>query len=239
MKNIFLACFAAVLLFANSFAQGEVNYFAFYADKPIIIDGIADESVWQAGLWYNIDQLYLGEANANFSGRFKTAWLGNQIYFLVEIIDSNLTNFISQNFSEYWQGDCIEIFIDEALNKSDHHQNNKAFAYHIMHTGEVIDIDTDGSSKIFPDTAKIAIKQDGNKYTWEIALNVYSEKYNPNIKNNKKALVKLFAGKKLGLTLAYGDNNGEGREAFYGSAAGQGDTGYLTSEKFGILELVK
>lgn len=221
----------------NLYAQDKGCYYAVKADVKIKIDGVGDENFWQKVQWYPIDELYLGEAKEIFSGRFKAAWRDNQIYLLVEITDDNLTNSLADGFENYWQGDYVEVFIDEALHKAEHYQNNNAFAYHIMHTGEVIDIDTDGKPKIFQDTASFAIKKDGSKYVWEIALNVYSNKYNPNAADNKKALVKLRKGKKLGFTVAYGDNNGYGREAFYGSTPEQGDSGYMTSEKFGTLEL--
>ena len=239
MNKTILAVAVLMLFSLTLFAQDKGHCFAVYADKKIKIDGVCKEPFWQKAQWYAIDELYLGEAKESFSGRFKAAWRGNQIYLLVEVTDDNLTNSLADGFENYWQGDYVEVFIDEALNKSEHYQNNKAFAYHIMHTGEVIDIDNDGSPKIFSDTVKFEISKDGKKYTWEIVLNVYSEKYNPNSRKNKKALVELFSGKKLGFTVAYGDNNGAGREAFYGSNPGQGDSGYTDSERFGILELAE
>jgi len=244
MKNFrFLGISIGILLITlislYSFADAKGYYKAVKANQEIIIDGIGNEAFWQKARWYPIDEVYLGEANANYSGRFKAAWKDNQIYLLIEITDNNLTNSLADGFESYWQGDCVEIFIDEAQYRADHQQNHNAFTYHLMNTGEVIDIDTDNVAKIFPDTAKFQIKKNSSKYTWEIALNVYSNEYNPSVKDNSKALVQLNAGKKLGFTVAYGDNNGEGREAFYGSTPGQGDTGYLTSEKFGVLELVK
>lgn len=239
MVRKFAAFLIVLLLSSNAFAQDKGHYYAVKADKIVEIDGKADEKFWQRAEWYPIDELYLGEASESFSGRFKAAWRDNQIYLLVEITDDNLTNSLADGFENYWQGDYVEVFIDEAIRKAEHYQNNNAFAYHIMHTGEVIDIDSDGIAKIFPDTAEFKINKDGNKYVWEIALNIYSDKYSPILEDNKKALVKLHKGKKLGFTVAYGDNNGEGREAFYGSTPGQGDTGYMSSEKFGTLELIK
>lgn len=236
-KPIQVVIFSMFLcLVACSLPKG--SYQAVKADTDIVIDGIGSESFWKKAKWYPIDELYLGEANPNFSGRFKAAWRDNQIYLLVEVTDNNLTNSLADGFENYWQGDYIEVFIDEALNKTDHYQNNKAYAYHIMHTGEVIDIDRDGTPKIFPDTARFTITKGGNKYTWEIVLNVYNESYDPNVKDNSNALVKLYKGKKIGFTVAYGDNNGEGREAFYGSTPNQGDSGYMISEKLGILVLI-
>ena len=239
-KQLIVIITALALLPVSLYAQDKGYYYAVKADKNVKVDGLGDEAFWQRAQWYPIDEVYLGEAKESFSGRFKAAWRGNQIYLLVEVADDNLTNSLADGFENYWQGDCVEIFIDEALNKTDHYQNNKAFAYHIMPAGEVIDIDMDGKARIFPDTASLVIKREGNnKYLLEIVLNVYSEKYDPKAKSNKKALVKLHKGKKLGFTAAYVDNNGNGREAFYGSTPGQGDSGYMTSESFGTLELIK
>jgi hypothetical protein len=55
----------------------------------------------------------------------------------------------------------------------------------------------------------------------------------------EEAAIKLFRGKKLGFTAAYGDNNGRGREAFYGSSPKQCDSGYMIADRFGALELIK
>jgi len=236
-----LAVLAALLFLPLSlFAQSKGYYYAVKAGETVQADNLSDKAFWKRAEWYPMDEPYVGEMKEGLSGRFKAAWEGSQIYLLVEVTDNNLTNFINESFENYWQGDCVEVFIDEALNKCDHYQNNKAFAYHIMNTGETIDIDTDGNAKIFPKTAVLAIKREGNnRYLWQIVLNVYSEKYDPNAKDNTGALVSLYKGKKLGFTVAYADNDGQERTAFYGSTPGQGDSGYETSEHFGTLELIK
>ncbi|AKL98149.1 sugar-binding protein [Endomicrobium proavitum] len=234
----FLIVFAAVIVF-QSCGKAESYYYAQYTADDITIDGQADESAWQKAKWYPINQLYIGQEQADYSGRFKILWKNSVLFLFVEITDNILTNSIADGFENYWQGDCIEIFIDESNSKQDHYQNNNAFAYHILHTGEVIDIDADGQGKIFPDTANFKVLKSGEKYTWEIALTVYDNTYNPNSNLHEKSKVKLTAGKKLGFTVAYGDNDGDGRESFHGSTPNQGDSGYITSEKFATLELVK
>jgi hypothetical protein len=218
--------------------QEQGYYYALYSNEDIKIDNGIKEKIWDKAKWYPIDQCYLGAASDDFSGRFKAVWKDNKIFLLAEITDNLLMNWLKDGFENYWQGDCIEIFIDESRSGGDHYQNNNAFAYHVMHTGEVIDIDTDGHPKIFPDSINFAISKDGNKYIWKMAITVYSNEYDPKAESNENAKVKLFAGKKIGFTVAYGDNNAEGREAFYGSTPGQKDTGYMISDKFGTLELI-
>jgi ribosomal protein L21E len=241
LKKLILSAVVAILPF-NLCAQDtqKKGYcLAVKADEEFNINGSGGEVFWQRAQWYAIDELYLGKAKESFSGRFKVAWRGNQIYLLAEITDDNLTNSLAAGFENYWQGDYVEIFIDEAMRKTKHYKNNKAFAYHVMHTGEVVDIDTDGKPKVFPDSVKFSLESNGSRHLWKMVVNVYSKKYSPEAKGNSKYLVKLKKGKKLGFTVAYGDNNGSGREAFYGSTPGQGDTGYITSEKFGVLELAE
>ncbi|MCL1972429.1 MAG: CBM9 family sugar-binding protein [Endomicrobia bacterium] len=214
-------------------------YYALYSDEDIKINAEVKEKIWEKVAWYPINQCYVGTPSPDFAGRFKVVWRDDKIFLLVEISDKLLMNWLEDGFENYWQGDCVEIFIDESHKGGDHHQNNNAFAYHVMHTGEVIDIDSDGQPKIFPDSVNYVISKNGDKYVWKMAVTVYSNKYDPKSESNESNKIKLFAGKKMGFTVAYGDNNGEGRECFYGSTPGQGDTGYMNSDKFGTLELIK
>jgi hypothetical protein len=219
--------------------QRQAYYRALYCGENIEIDGMPKEKIWQKAAWYPIDQCYLGTPSYSYSGRFKALWKDYYIFLLVEITDNNLTNFLKEGFENYWQGDCIEIFIDEDRLGGQHLQNNNAFAYHCMHTGEVIDIAFDGQAKIFPNSVNYKVSRDGNKYLWEMEITVYGNKYNAAAASNENARIKLFPKKKLGFTVAYGDNNGVGREAFYGSTKGQGDSGYITSDNFGTMELIE
>ncbi|MCL2334443.1 MAG: CBM9 family sugar-binding protein [Endomicrobia bacterium] len=249
-KSIFLSLLISVnILFFQSCTNKEVAnsineekqgyYYALHSDEYIQIDGEAKETIWKKSKWYPINQCYLGTPSNDFFGRFKVAWRGDKIFLLVEISDKTLTNRMKEGFENYWQGDCVEVFIDESNFRGDHHLNNKAYSYHVMHTGEVVDIDADVQPKIFPDTIDFKVKEESkNTHIWEMAITVYSDKYGPKAKSNENAKVQLVAGKKMGFTVAYGDNNGEGRKAFYGSTQGQGDSGYMTSEKFGTLELL-
>ena len=57
--------------------------------RQSVIDGIADELVWEQAEWYPIADRWLGPeyASEDFSGRFKVAWTEQRIYILVEVVD--------------------------------------------------------------------------------------------------------------------------------------------------------
>ena len=79
----------------------------------------------------------------------------------------------------------------------------------------------------------------GPSIEWEIAIDVYDDRYTDNSKNNVP--VELHAGKQMGLMLAYCDNDGsELRENFIGSESvptGPKDRGWIDAGLFGTLEL--
>jgi hypothetical protein len=71
-----LALGAAAPVFADATHYENRNrYVAPRSTEALIIDGVANESVWQAAEWHDIDHRWLGpEYSAeDFSGRFKVA----------------------------------------------------------------------------------------------------------------------------------------------------------------------
>ena len=84
-------------------------------------------------------------------------------------------------------------------------------------------------------------KQQGNKVVWEVAIDIYPDTYVDGSDQNTP--VPLYAGKVMGLMLAYCDNDGsELRENFIGSESvpeGPRDRGWIDAGLFGQLELVE
>ena len=68
------------------------RYLAPHAAIAPVIDGIADELVWEQAEWYPIADRWLGPeyTSEDFSGRFKVAWTEQRIYILVEVVDDIL-----------------------------------------------------------------------------------------------------------------------------------------------------
>ncbi|MBT8102272.1 MAG: CBM9 family sugar-binding protein, partial [Gammaproteobacteria bacterium] len=54
-----------------------------------IIDGVADEAIWQQARWQELKQRWLGpEYTAeDFQGRYKVVWTADKIYILGEFTD--------------------------------------------------------------------------------------------------------------------------------------------------------
>jgi hypothetical protein len=195
---------------------------------------------------------YGAEVDSNeFLGKYKVAWSSqtNLLYFLVEVTDNVFVDgFIPGVTADIYNYDIIEVFIDEdasgglhvfdgeddtALEWGTNAQN--AFAYHIYaefpHEGEVTTEfyvgDLAGTSwetviqadytAHFPE---FALRRSGNTAVWEFSLIVYDDTYDDD--NKEESRVRLYAGKEMGLSLAYCDNDDpdeepKTRDKFFGS----------------------
>ncbi len=238
-----------------------VSFYAFSAtaleakkvSEKMTIDGYANEATWQAASWYPLDQLILGQQPSadDFSGQFKLLWDENRLYLLAEITDDILFDQHADPLYLYWDDDCLEIFIDEDASGGNHQFNFNAFAYHIALDNQVVDIGEPTKTRadnfiLLNDHIKSTWRRSAeqpNKIYWEVAIAVYSDKYQHK-SSEKQQPVKLTLGKKLGFMLAYCDNDGsKNRENFIGSTAitpvnGDKNLGFITADVFEQLHLV-
>ena len=221
--------------------EGRSEYVAPRAASAPIIDGRADDDAWSNAPWRNIDQRWLGpEYTAeDFSGRYKVVWTKDRIFILAEIVDDILFDSHRDPLTQYWDDDCLEIFLDEDFSGGNHQYNHNAFAYHVSLDNQSIDIGTDQSARNYSDHVESQWRQTGDTVVWEIAIQIYGDDYEDDAADNQP--VELFAGKVLGLMLAYCDNDGsELRENFIGSeeiAEGPTDRGWIDAGVFGKLIL--
>jgi len=201
------------------------------------VDGIADEAAWDLAEWRDIKHKWLGpEYSADdFEGRFKLVWTAERLYLLVEFTDDILFDSHRDPLVQYWDDDCLEIFIDEDHSGGDHQFNHNAFAYHMSLDNQAIDIGTDKNARNYSHHTQSRWRQHGNTVIWEVAIDVYDDSYVDDAKDNKP--VRLVAGKVLGLMVAYCDNDGsELRENFIGSESvptGPKDRGWIDAGLFG------
>ncbi len=222
-----------------------------YTASPLNIDGAAQEPAWQQADWHPLSHHIVGDTPtpADFSGRYKLLWDERYLYVLVEVIDDVLYDRYPNPRVQYWDDDCVEIFVDEDASGGKHLYNHNAFAYHIALDGNVADI---GDSKhdnrgviLLNDHLHSAWQRaDSTPYavTWEVALKLYPDSFTTAEPGDP---VTLTAGKEVGFMLAYCDNDGsDTREHFMGSHAitpvdGDKNLGYIDASVFGRLTLVK
>jgi hypothetical protein len=57
---------------------------------------------------------------------------------------------------QYWDDDCLEIFLDEDFSGGDHQYNHNAFAYHVSLDNQAIDIGTDKAARNYSTTSRAA-----------------------------------------------------------------------------------
>ena len=199
----------------------------------------------------------------------------NLLYFLVEVTDNVfIDGFMLGSTADIYNYDIIEVFIDENKSGGFHVFDGKesvglqwgtnaenAFAYHIYapfpkegklttkcFVGDMAgtswaDVKRMNYAAHFPE---FAMRRTGNKAVWEFSLIVYNDTYEDTMVHKESARIQLIAGKVMGLSLAYCDNdhpekNPKERDRFYGSvhvpAAAYNDH-WMNADYFGTVQLV-
>jgi hypothetical protein len=220
---------------------GRSEYRAPQAKRAPTIDGVADEAIWKRARWQGITHRWLGPeySATDFQGRFKVVWTTERIYVLVELVDDVLFDSHRDPLVQYWDDDCLEIFLDEDYSGGDHQYNHNAFAYHVSLDNQAIDIGTDKLPHSYSQHVQSRWQQRGDKVVWELAIDIYTDAYVDG--STKNTPVKLSKGKVMGLMIAWCDNDGsELRENFIGSESAPGenkDRGWIDAGLFGSLVL--
>ncbi|MEM7612683.1 MAG: sugar-binding protein [Pseudomonadota bacterium] len=223
-------------------AHTKSHYAAPQALETPIVDGLADDAVWEQAEWRAINHRWLGPEYAaeDFSGRFKIAWDQQRIYIMVEIVDDILFDAHRDPLVQYWDDDCLEIFVDEDFSGGNHQYNHNAFAYHMSLDNRAIDIGTDEQPRDYTSHTESHWRQHADVMIWEVAISLYPDTYQDDVPDQSP--VALSIGKTIGLMIAYCDNDGsELRENFIGSEAvltGATDRGWIDADLFGAVELV-
>lgn len=220
-----------------------------HTSTPPVVDGKM-EALWQQAPWWPLDKHILGEVpdKDDFSGRFKLLWDQQKLYLLAEIQDDVLADHYPDPKVQYWDDDCLEIFIDSDASGGNHLYSHNAFAYHIGLDNQVADI---GDEREAPQGTVVLLNhhlqsswkranRDPYPIIWEVALNLYPDNYTD---SNPLPPIKLKAQQTLGFMLAYCDADGKGqREHFYGSTDikpvnGDKNLGYISADVFGQYQL--
>ncbi len=222
---------------------GRTHYQAPQALEALVVDGVADEAIWEKAAWRPLNQRWLGPeySRDDFQGRYKVVWTENKLYLLGEFVDDILIDTHRDPLSQYWDDDTLEVFLDEDYSGGDHQYNHNAFTYHFSLDNQAIDIGTDKKPRRYSHHVESRWRQVNNTILWEVSIDVYTAAYQDDTDNNQPTL--LSAGKVMGLMVAYCDNDGsELRENFIGSefAPGEGkDRGWIDAGLFGELTLVE
>lgn len=219
------------------------HYYAPFAAVTPQVDGIADETAWQRATWRMLDNRWLGPefTDADFQGRYKVVWTESRLYLLVEFTDDVLVDSHRDPLVQYWDDDCLEIFIDEDHSGGNHQYNHNAFAYHLSLDNQAVDIGTDRLPHLYSEHVESRWRSQGDKIVWEVGIAIYPDTYRDGADDNLPRV--LSVGKVMGFMVAYCDNDGsELRENFIGSEYAAGDhkdRGWIDAGLFGTLELIQ
>ena len=224
------------------------DYAAPRAEKTPEIDGVGNDACWAKAAWKSIAcswDYFLSPPPdypqpADFNGRYKIVWTPGKLYYLIEITDDKLVDTHANPLENYWDDDCVELFLDEDHSGGNHQSNYNAFAYHIGLDYTAVDLTDNGefAPGIFSGHIKAMRSKNGDVYTWEIAVDIYSDSYQDESPANTP--VTLQAGKVMGFAIAYCDSDSYWRDNFIGSIKlprGE-DTAWQDADVFGTLTLV-
>lgn len=235
---VFLSlCFAL-----NAQTQKDTIYSSI-TETAVVIDGVADEACWEDAEWYDINQVWMPYdatmADGDFEGRFKTSWDGEYLYVLVEVVDNMLSDDHNDPLDNWWNDDCLEIFIDEDHSGGWHEKDENAFAYHISLSYDAIDLASNGGINYKEHVDVIMDTIGENTYLWEMAINIYGDTYDHSSPEDSR--VTLGGDKLMGFTIAYCDNDETtSRENFIGSVelpADKNNICYQDASYFGTMLL--
>ncbi|MEH6408088.1 MAG: sugar-binding protein [Leeuwenhoekiella sp.] len=207
-----------------------------------VIDGIADDPAWEMAEWYEIDERWIGKkySKKDFSGRYTLKWTPEGLYILAEITDDILDDQHPDPLDNFWNDDCLEVFVDEDNSGGDHQYNYNAFAYHIALDGNVTDTSPEGNARLYNANVESAHTTNGNITTWEVLVTIFDHTYVDDLPNEP---VILKPNKKMGFAIAYCDNDGSPeRENFIGSIPVAGkdkNRGWIDAGIFGTLLLTE
>lgn len=168
-------------------------------------------------------------------------WDENQLYLLVDITDDVLNDNNADPFQLNHMDDTVEIFIDEDNSRENFANNVSAYAYHVSIYRDVID---NAKNLNLKEHVTSQMKDLGNhRYIWEMSMRVYGKNFNINSDAGTQAGLSLSAGKLMGFTMSYIDNDGGvNRESFIGSVDTPGhhaNEGWQDSSVFGTMTLVE
>ncbi len=239
-----LTIIVTILTIVVSAQTQQDTIYTLYTKNPAVIDGSDSDAFWAKAEWHAMDQVWIHYnqimADGDFEGRYKVAWDKNYLYILVEVNDNILSDDHTNPTDNYWNDDCVEIFIDEDRSKGNHQFNYNAFAYHVSIFYDAIDGGTGSNVNLKNNLSVVMDTIDENTYIWEIALKIYDSTFKPS--NPEASRVYLTNGKLMGFSIAYCDNDEtNSRENFIGSMImpeANANDNYITADFFGSMLLV-
>lgn len=234
------------LLVFFSFREAKCDEFiAQKTTLPFTIDGIASETAWDSAVWYPMKYVWLPYEShvdsSDFTGRFKLSWTSERLYLLVEIVDDILSDRYPEPLDNYYNDDCVEVFLDENKSGGEHNSSVNAFNAFAMHVSTKFNVVDNGKSgtALFDDLINANLTKNDSLYIWELEIKVYPDTYDPVSPGEP---ITLTPNKVMGFSLAYCDNDGGlYRENFLAStyvAPADSNSSWLNASIFGTLTLV-
>lgn len=241
-QKLCLLVLAGIMSLNIQRAHSQDKLSALITNETMSIDGKANEAIWSNVPWYTIDQMWVGSSYpsaTDYSGKYKVCWNQNYLYVLCEITDNTLIDSHIDPLQNYWDDDCVEIFLDENRSKGSIVNNYNGWAYHISLTKDVVAGSTNGNATLYNDHILMEKTNSGSVYTWEFRVKIFADNY---VLGGNNTPVTLSNGKIMGFSIAYNDNDGSSsRENMIGSGVinlADKNVGYKTADYYQELSLV-
>lgn len=122
------------------------HYTAPFTIAAPTIDGVTD-TLWRRAQWDTLAYNYLAGTSmpmsSDLSARYKAVWNADALYLLIEVIDDSISDRTVDPLKNWWNDDCVEIFLDENRSGGDHQYNFNAWAYHVGTKYDAVDYGDD------------------------------------------------------------------------------------------------
>lgn len=189
----------------------------YYANTTPFIDGDPVDDCWNFLKWEYLTELWSGtqpSTRPDFTGRYKMRWTEDHLYLLVEVLDDTFSDTHADPLKDYWQDDCLAIFIDEDRSGGNYLDSRNAFAYVVSLSGDIVSTNPSTKQPMLHTDLQLKTKKTTHSVIWEFSIPLFNDAYREGKEN---ARLTLAQGKRIGFAIGYNDVDTPGKFSFMGS----------------------
>ncbi|MFP4058922.1 MAG: PKD domain-containing protein [Bacteroidales bacterium] len=126
----------------------------------ITIDGMSSDTAWQDVTQHPVENLVWGTSNSveDINGKFRATWSESHLYLLIEVLDDNV---FSDQYTDPWFNDNIELFFDWNNSKGDEYDHDDHQLRFVWDQPEMM---------AGPEEIEYSMMENSTGYTYEAAI---------------------------------------------------------------------